>query len=500
VNQADPSAIATAAVTIQGPPPAATLISAGRLLEQAGFGPRPADIQKVQQVGVTAYIDEQLAMPEVPVPDQPSTGALRAWTFHNYTHAPDQLRQRVAYALGQITVTSLNKWIYPNEILPWMRLLNKHALGNYRQLLRDVTVSPSMGKFLDLANSRKAGGGSAANENYPRELLQLFSIGLWELNNDGSQNLDASAKPISTYTQATVQQVAAALTGWTYPTKPGSQPSATNQEYFVGEMEPRESNHDTSAKSFLGCNLPAGQTVQQDTDATLDCVFNHPNTPPFVSIRLIRSLVKSNPTPGYVSRISAVFINNGQGVRGDLKAVVRAILLDPEARAETPDASSGRLKEPLYHLPAMIRAMNGNLSATNAIAYMFDNMAQSVLTPPSVFSWYSPMYRVPNAPLFGPEFQIYTPTHATLRANMFYQILSSQITNDVTVDMTPFTAVAGNASQLLNEVDRVFFHGRMDSGVRQAIMGAVNAAPDNNQRVQAALYLAILSGQYAVQY
>jgi hypothetical protein len=190
VSTANPAVFATAAVLVTGPAPLVSAVTAGRFLEQAAFGPRPSDLAKVQQMGIHAWLDEQMALPENAIPDQPSTSALRAWQMNNFVHAPDQLRQRVGYSLGQIIVTSLNKLNYANEILPWMRVINRNAFGNYRTLLREVTLSPSMGKYLDMANSMKPTATSGANENYPRELMQLFTIGLWQLNNDGSQKLD----------------------------------------------------------------------------------------------------------------------------------------------------------------------------------------------------------------------------------------------------------------------------------------------------------------------
>jgi uncharacterized protein (DUF1800 family) len=497
VSTLDPTKSASATVTVTGPAPLVSRITAARLLEQATFGPRPSDIAKVQQMGVAPWVDEQLALSETPIPDAADTGVLRRWALYNYTHAPDQLRQRLTYALSQIVVVSLNKNIYPNEILPWMRIMQKNAFGNYKQILKEISVSPSMGKFLDHANSVKPVNGSAANENYGRELLQLFSIGLWELNNDGTQKLDAANQPIATYNQQAVQQVALALTGWTYP---GSNATGLNWENFTGgDLQPRPQLHDMTAKSFLGCSLPANQSPQQDMDMTIDCVFNHPNTPPFISVRLIRSLVKSNPSPAFVARISNVFINNGANVRGDLKAVVKAILLDPEARQDTADATSGRLREPILHFTTFVRNLNGGVAASNTFAYIFDNMAQSVLNPPSVFSWFSPMYRVPKSPLFGPEFQIYTATDATLRANFFYQVLTNNA-GEITIDLTPLNAVAGNTTLLMDKADEIFLHGRLPAGVRQSITNAVNASYDNNQKVQTAVYLTILSGQYAVQH
>lgn len=252
--------------------------------------------------------------------------------------APDQLRQRAAFALGQTLVVSANKNVNGYELIPFVRLLSKYAFSNYRTLLREVTLSPSMGKFLDLANSRKAMGGSAPNENYPRELLQLFSIGLWQLNQDGTVKVDAQGNPLGTYTQADVKDVARALSGWTYPTAPGALPRSSNPEDFVGLMEPRPDHHDAGAKTVLGVPISAGQSVTKDLEDVVDAIFEHPNVPPFVATRLIRSLVTSNPSGAYIARVAAVFIDNGEGVRGDMRAVLQAIL----PSCSTPGSCSAR--------------------------------------------------------------------------------------------------------------------------------------------------------------
>lgn len=506
---ANPAVFANATVTLTPAPitppptpPSAARLAAGRFLEQSSFGPTPSSLLEVQQIGVTAYLDQQFALPETPIPTPSvnSMGALRQWALHQYTTAPDQLRQRVAYALSQILVTSGNKLVYPNEMLPWLRLLSQHAFGNYRELLRDVTISPAMGKFLDLANSRKPGVAGGANENYPRELLQLFSIGLWLLNPDGSQVLDAAGQPIPAYTQETVSQIALALTGWTYPTAPGATPQNTNWEFFGAPMESRSQNHETSSKSFLGCTLPANQTVEQDLEGVIDCLMQHPNTAPFVVTRLIRSLVMSNPSPDYIERITEVFLDNGAGVRGDLHAVVRALLLDPEARNDAATPHQGRLKEPILQVSGFLRALNGQFSSSQQLTYLFDYMAQSVLAPPSVFSWFSPLYRVPkNTALFGPEFQIYSPTEATLRGNMFYSILQYP-GNDVPVDLSPFQPYGNDMPALVEQANQVLLHGRMPPALKQAIITAAAPGYDAKTRIETVLYLTALTGQYAVQH
>ena len=294
---ASASSGANASVSIVGPPNPGTgqgtsNLSAARFLEQASFGPTPADLAHVKQVGIDAWLAEQFNTSETPIidPGSMNSGALQAQYLSRLSQAPDQLRQRVAYALSQIIVISMNKNIYPDEIVPYLQILSKNAFGNYRTLLGDISVSSQMGKYLDLAHSMKPSAGGGANENYARELMQLFTIGLYNLNPDGSQQLDPQGHPISTYDQTAIQQVALALTGWTYKNNAW--------EDFSGPLVPLEANHDTRQKAFLGCTLPANQTTTQDMNSLLDCLFNHPNIGPFISTRLIRSLVTSNPTPG----------------------------------------------------------------------------------------------------------------------------------------------------------------------------------------------------------
>lgn len=498
---ATPAASASATVNVVGPPNPGTSagtanLAAGRFLEQATFGPTPADIARVNQIGIDAWLTEQFALPETAIanPGSMNSSQVQQQYLGRLSSAPDQLRQRVAAALGQIIVISMNKNIYPDEIVPYLQILSRYAFGNYRTLLGEISVSPQMGKYLDLANSNKPNGASGANENYARELLQLFTIGLVNLNPDGTPVLDAGGKTIPTYDQAAVQQVALALTGWTY-----TGPRNNNWENFTGPLEPKDANHDMRAKAFLGCSLPANQSAALDMSATLDCIFRQPNIAPFISLRLIRSLVTSNPSPAYVGRVAAVFANNGSGVRGDLKAVVKSILTDPEARNDAATATGGRLRDPIGHVVAFVRAMGGRISDSNGLPWQFSQMAQTPLTPPSVFSYYSPLYRIPKSTLGGPEFQIYTPTEATLRGNMFWQIVANP-SSDFVIDLAPFTAAAGDTIQLIDRIDQALFYGRMPQAMRQSLATAIVAQSGTTARVQTALYLAALSGLYAVQY
>lgn len=492
------TASATASVTISGPlppGPGPVDLASARLLEQAAFGPSPDSLARVKQLGASAWLAEQFAMPETAISNPVNDNRIvQSQYLNRLATAPDQLRQKVAYALSQIIVISMNKNNYAEQTAPYLQTLSRHAFGNYRALLGEIAVSPQMGKYLDLANSNKPGGGGSPNENFPRELMQLFTIGLVKLNADGSTVLDAAGQPVPVYDQSTVQQVALAMTGWTY-----AGAGTNNWENFSGPMVPRDVNHDMRAKRVLACELPANQTTQRDMNAALDCIFAHPNVGPFVSLRLIRSLVKSNPSPAYVQRISAVFNNNGNGARGDLKAVVGAILKDPEARNDTPDANSGRLKDPIYHIVSMVRALGGGVSATNQAAWSFGRAGQTPMSPPSVFGFYSPLFRAPHTALAGPEFQIYTPTEATLRGNFMWDILSNP-GSDFALDLSRFINLGGNIVALIDAVDQTLLYGRMPAALRQSIATAVAAQSDNASRARTALYLTLLSGQHAVQY
>jgi uncharacterized protein (DUF1800 family) len=453
-------------------------------------------------MGIDPYLQDQLNLPEtiIPAPVDNSMGTLQQWVLYNYTTAPDQLRQRVAYALSQIIVTSSQKLIYADEILPWMHLLSKHAFGNYSNLLHDVSMCPSMGKYLDLANSMKPGMAGGANENYAREVMQLFSIGLWQLNQDGSQVIDPmTQQPIPTYNQQTVAQVALALTGWTYATAPGANPQSANWEYFGAPMETRQSSHDTTMKSILGKTLPAGQTVQQDLDGFIGILMTHPNIAPFIATRLIRSLVTSNPSPGYIQRVADVFCDNGAGVRGDLQAVIIAILTDNEARQDNPTVNQGRLKEPILQIAGLMRALNGGFTANEGLTYLFDEFAQTPLGPPSVFSWFSPLYHIPQSPLFGPEFQIYTPSEATLRGNLFFSLLHYPAT-DAIIDLSPFQPYGNDMAGLVEAANQTLLYGRMDPAMKTILINAASPGYDAATRIETVLYLTALSGPYAIQY
>jgi uncharacterized protein (DUF1800 family) len=476
---------------------ATDVLTAARLLRQGSFGPSTASLASVQANGVNYWIWDQIKnKPASTVADNLDVNALRAAVFSNMATGQDQLRQRMAFALSQTLVVSTNKNVNGYETIPWMKMLYTHAFGNYRTLLREVTLSPSMGKYLDLANSRGVGGASP-NENYPREIMQLFTIGIYELNMDGTRKLDGFGQPIPTYTQATVKEVARALTGWTYPTPAGSVYRSTNNENFTGLMEPRPENHDKGSKTFFGVTLPANQSVTKDMDDTLDVLFNHPNMAPFISVRLIRSLVTSNPSPAYVQRVANVFANNGQGVRGDLAAVVTAILTD--ADAALPGANDGHLQDPILNIIGLGRALDATFGDAGQFMYVLSNLGQAVLTPASVFSFYSPLAPMPNNPqLVGPEFAIYAPAVAIQRANFVYGLLTNQFGSAFSVDLTPYKALAPFPAALVKLIDQKMFQGRMSDALRAVLINSVQSTSDSTNRVLGALYLAALSSEYLV--
>lgn len=476
-------------LTIQDP----LAITYARFLDQTSFGPSPATMASVRQVGTQAFLMDQFNLPESPLP--PIATANRSEVidafFANAYKGQDQLRQRVIFALSEITVVAFNKNTNGNEVAPWLQLLSRNAFGNYKTLLKELTLDGSMGKYLDLVNS---GGSGAPNENYPRELLQLFSIGLFMLNQDGSQMLDANNNPIPTYTQSDVQQLAKALTGWTYTNATNTSGPGGNYSYYPGPMIPAPGKHNTTAKTFLGQTLPANQTIQQDLDGAINIIFSHPNVAPFISLRLIRALVTSNPSGAYVSRVATVFKNTN----GDMKAVITAIITDQEARNDAPPANFGRLRTPMQHTIALARALNLNLGPASNFAYLFAQMNEAILDAPSVFGHYSPLYRIPKGGgLFGPEFQIYSPSDAINRANYFYSLLYNPW--PINPALQPFINIAGNAPQLVTAVDNALLFGRMLPSTRTTLLNAMPAMADNNQRVLTALYLTATSGEHAVQ-
>ena len=481
----------------------AQTLTYARFLEQATFGPTPQSLAYVQQVGLEAFLDDQFSRAESPLPplNPNDRNALLNAFVGNAAQGEDQLRQRMINALSEIIVISTNKNQQNQQIVPWLAILSRNAFGNYRTLLYEISTDASMGMYLDMVNSARPTAEGGANENYAREVMQLFTIGLHQLNQDGTPVLDTSGNLIPTYTQTDVAQVALAFTGWTYNTS-SNPPSATlrNFGYYPGPMIPAPAYHETSSKTVLGTVIPANQTVQQDMSSVLDILFNHPNLGPFLATRLIRALVTSNPSPAYVARISAVFADNGQGVRGDLRAVVRAILLDAEARNDNPAGAFGRLRTPMQHVIAMCRALGLTVPAGSTINWNLGQMGEHPLMAPSVFGHYSALFRIPNSGgLYGPEFQIHTPMEAINRANLLHAQWTTP-TGTLPAALQPLADISADPVALTNAVDAALLYGRMPTAMRTAIEQAVAQSATNPMKVRTALYLTIMSGDYLVQH
>ena len=489
---------------------------AARFLDQATWGPTPTSIADLESMGINNWLAAQFALNTSDLPDQSiltsagksnnNLAPIQAAFFQNTVSGQDQLRQRVAFALSQIWVVSATTglpqaYAYP----PYWRIFRDNAFGNYRDVIKAVTLSPAMGAYLNMANNNKANPsqGTAANENYARELMQLFTLGLTQLNMDGSPVLDSNQNPVPTYDQSVVTNMAKVLTGWTYPTAPNAKPKTNNPAYYYGRLFAVESEHDMTAKTiFNNLTIPANQTAEVDLEMLLDDLMAQPTMAPFVSQQLIEHLVTSNPSPGYIQRVAQVFANDGSGVAGNLQAVITAILTDPEARAGdgTPSAAVasnfGHLREPILFMSDVLRGLNATVSSPNSITNSTTNMGQELFYAPSVFSYFSPQYRTEHG-LLGPEFQIYSTQTASERADTVNTLLYGKPTG-VTVDLSAFVALAGDTTKLLDYINYVFLHSSMSSQLQSAATAAVDAAPTAQAKAQAALYVVLTSSEYQV--
>ncbi len=506
-----PLTSAMVAVPLQEGKALVSYASAFHFLEQATFGPTPAAVDRLQQIGFQQWFLEQANAPvsqyTVNAPDVPT---LQSDFFNNALSGPDQLRQRVAFALSQIFVISAYKDYTPVQMEPYLQILQADALGSFYQLMNDITLSPSMGHYLDMANNFKAQYNLLPNENYARELMQLFTIGPVLLNPNGTPHLDASGNTIPLYTETTIQNFARAFTGWTYPVTPGATPQAIDPPYFAGPMIAWEAEHDTSAKTLLnGAGAPGGQTAEQDTQTALQNIFNHPNVGPFVSSLLIQHLVSSNPSPAYVQRVAQVFNNDGTGTRGNLSAVVKAILLDTEARqsdnSSTWIPTGGHFREPALFITSVLRNLNASSSGSNTLVGSAYFMGQSLFYPQSVAGYYPPAYPLPGfSGLLGPEFNTLNSSSALFRVNWTYGISwGSTFTLGVTVNLSPFILLAADTTgtTLIQAVSNTFMAGQMPQPMRAAIAGIMPSFPNSAQaRAANAIYLTASSGLYQTQH
>jgi uncharacterized protein (DUF1800 family) len=524
------------------PPPPPVNTQAYRFLNQATFGATAAAAERFgsgdDRAEYARWIDEQLATEpslqlayvQAAVPNPPPPGftirELRAqrqdiW-FQNVLRNNDQLRQRVAWALSQIMVvsqTTLDR--YPLGLADYYDTLARDAFGDFRKLIEDVTLHPMMGVYLSMLGNEKP--DSARNirpdENYARELLQLFTIGLVQLDPDGTPKLDTSNQTIPTYDQAVIEGFAHVFTGWKWACACSFSATRATLENQVRPMQAFPEQHAPGEKRLLSysgaarTSVAAGQTAAQDLGGALDNIFNHPNVGPFITRQLIQKLVASNPSPAYVQRVSAIFADDGTGKRGNLAAVVKAVLLDEEARAAPSGAAAGKVKEPLLRLTQLWRAYDGkaasgkyvNINSTTAFG-------QGPLTAGSVFNFFSPFYAPPgeisDQDLVAPELQIATEYQNTLIANylftqMFNRNSRSNVGNrdSVVIDIESDVPYAGSPAALVANVTNKLLGGRISNDLRSQTEGQVARVGTANapNRVAEALWLVATSPEFAVQ-
>lgn len=476
--------------------------AAARFADQASFGATPALVAEIQSKGFAGWIDAQFALPVSQIDgsaiaryDSEVAGeGARAWNhgtarLHaSLIDAPDQLRRRVSWSLSQFIVTAMNK-IEPYGALTWSNLLQRQAFGNYGALLRATATSPAMGWYLDNLSNRPTSrecSWCAPNENYARELMQLFALGVVELNIDGTPRRDAAGKPIETYSQKDVEELARALTGWAY----GGNYDRTDYRRYDGELvpDPWSAAHDRGAKTVLGQSFPANAGAAEELDTVVKLLMGHRNIAPFVSLRLIQHLVTSDPSPAYLARVATVFRNNGQGVAGDLRAVVKAILLDPEARrGDVPGIEAngfGKMREPVLWYTGLLRGLgcreplrwNDGVDASLAIP------AQRPYDAASVFSFYLPTDRAPGSNLLAPEQRLLNAEELSWRLNT--AIANGVLRPATSCDASAFgRAFASSPAAFADLVSERYFRGAMPAALRQELVALAptlwGATPDH---------------------
>lgn len=510
---------------------------ASRFLVQATYGPNMAEINRVASIGPAAWIEEQFntapmdshwqyAMvrngpPGCTICDSAYINSVMESFWLQAVRGPDQLRQRTVFALSQIFVVSNVNSSIDSEVgahASYLDMLARNAFGNYRTLLEEVATHPAMGHYLShFRNEREdVASGRIPDENFAREVMQLFSIGLWELNPDGSRRVDSSGAFIPTYRQDDVSGLARVFTGWSWG---GPDRSVARWNGWLGanwreQMGLYPDFHSSSEKRFLGVTIPAGTSGENSLRIALDALFNHPNVGPFFGRQLIQRFVTSNPSPAYVGRVAAAFNNNGQGTRGDLRAVLRAVLLDPEARDAGIATGNtwGKLREPMVRFANWMRAFDARSQrGTYGIWNLEDNVSslgQNPLRAPSVFNWYRPDYAPPgailNQGLVAPEFQISHETTISGYANFMAWTAERGHGNGngaILPDYSVEIGLAATPEALMNRLNLLLTAGRMSSSTRQTIIGAINEIPVSQpaRRVQMAIVLTMVSPEFIVQ-
>lgn len=521
----------------------ATQRDAVRLADQASFGPTEALLTSIRSQGASAWIAAQMTTTgsrytsgktaevhqytaNANFCDDKGDNCWRDWYsteplvwdfYRNALTQPDQLRQRVAFALGQMVVVSNLEVTGTYGFRNYHNALLDNAFGNYRQVLKKAALSPVMGDFLNNANNDKA----APNENFAREMLQLFAIGTCELNSDGSLKGGACT---ATYSNEVVRSYAYALTGWTYPlggaTHWGCWPTGLNCRYYGGDMVAAAAFHDGAERKLLsGITVAAGSTAPAALETVLDSLMAHPNMAPFIGKQLILHLASSNPSPAYVSRVAAAFnagkyLSFGTGQKGDLAATVAAVLLDAEARGDSTTRTAGKLREPAVMFAGVLRALNGATDGDALAWWWGDGLRQHVFRPPSVFNYYPTDYPVAGTALIGPTFGIHNASAALDRLNYLTYLLdwggtapNTSVPNAVgtKVDLSAFLTDAADATKLVDRLSMLALGQALPAAPRDKVIAAVSwwtASTDSanwkTNRVKAAAYLVFGSPNYQV--
>lgn len=538
-----------------------------RFMQQATFGPTADLDSRIRRIGLRTWLAEQFeaSYPTFPYPnvlpqpinaistcngsvnlmavppdpedipltcfrDSYSQYLPQNWFFQEAFYGNAQLKHRVSWALAQLWVTSGVDIQQSSHMVNYHKIISNNAFGNWRNLMKEMTLSPTMGDYLDMIRSTKA----SPNENYAREILQLFNVGLFMLNQDGTLQLDGTGNPIPSYDQNTVNNFTKLLTGWGFC----NQPVASCPNVLSGIPNFKDpmwlnagANHDVTAKTLLvypgstTTNVPActGCTgtallnyANTSLDTAMDNIFNHPNLPPFVSKHLIQQLVTDDPSPAYVQRVANVFSNNGSNVRGDLKAVVKAILLDPEARGNSKTAANyGKLREPVLFATNLMRQFNvksaDGLSISDGVVNQFTSaQGQSVFRTPTVFNYYPPDYLVPGTTTLAPEFAILNTGTTVNRTNFINTMVYSRINVATNIpagtsinfaDLQALVAADTTGNSLLDALNTRMMYGTMTPAMRSTILSAVTPIASTNTlaRTQAAIYLVATSSQYQIQ-
>jgi uncharacterized protein (DUF1800 family) len=502
---------------------------AARFLAQAAFGGSHDDVVAVQSLGFEGWLDEQMAQPRSEThwnwlvangyavkANINNLDGVDNSLWRKLMSSSDVLRQRIALALSEVLVVSMDSLTMPWRGMAaahYMDTLEAHALGNFRELLQAVTLSVGMGAFLNMRGSQKADDkGRQPDENYAREVMQLFTIGLRQLQPDGTELL-RHGQPVETYTQDDIRGLAQVFTGWDVDGYNRETP-----DHVARPMVLSPQKHSSGSKAFLGTVLPAGLDGNEELRLALEVLFQHPNVGPFIGRQLIQRLVTSNPSPAYVGRVAAAFnatatVNaNAQGVRGDLPAVVRAVLLDPEARAPNRSPGWGMLREPMVRLVQWARTFEATASTDLWSVGNQSNpsfrLGQSPLRAPSVFNFFRPGYVPPGtvmglSGLVAPELQITNETSVVGYANWMLTVVSAGV-GDVQADYSPWLPLSNNATDLFDGLNTLLAAGQLGMSSRSTITAAVDGMPRANdaqrlRRIQATVWLILCSPEYLVQ-